>query len=195
MSSNYNGQFLTVEGIDGSGKTTVVRKLSENLLLRRTREPTNSPIGQLAGEFSNENCPKYLDLFLFLADRINHIEEYIIPALEQGDKIICDRFSDSTIAYQTVGKSTEEAEFIRRAARMSDITPDLTILLDIPVDVALERCSGDSYENKEFLEEVRVEYLHLARNNNRIKRVDATQEAGEVLKECAALVEESNGSL
>lgn len=188
--------FCTVEGIDGSGKTTVAARLSEETDTYYTQEPTSYDTGQLLREALSEDTPKYYDLFLFLADRVKHIDEHITPVLESGNSIICDRFSDSTIAYQSAGRSRSEREFIKHVVRYTDMEPDVTILIDVGVETALERCSDDDkHEQAAFLEQVRSNYLRLAEEYDRIHVVDGEQSVEGVLADCKDILEVNDGSL
>ena len=142
-------RFVTIEGGDGSGKTRQVGLLDEYLnscgvsrLL--TREPGGTPLGKDLRKLLLEGRPESLsvetELFLILADRAQHVREVIEPALGQGKLVVSDRFADSTLAYQGYGRGMDRA-LLRRLNHMATggTMPELTIILDCPVEVALAR--------------------------------------------------------
>ena len=149
------GRFIVLEGIDGCGKTTQLQQLSEWLpvsglmpagaTLHLTREPGGTPLGQALRELllhpPQASAPAHTaELLLYAADRAQHVEQLIRPALERGDWILSDRFSGSTLAYQGDGRGLD-ASIIRDLERIATagITPDLTLWLDLPIDVSLHR--------------------------------------------------------
>lgn len=172
--------FISFEGIDGSGKTTQLRLLSERLLSAKLsfqilREPGGTELGEkirhmlldAGGQMSDET-----ELFLFFAARAELVRSVIRPALTRGELIICDRFYDSTLAYQGYGRGLGA----RRMQTLVDwavgeTRPDLTILVDTPVEVALSRMhrrdgeAADRIESEgaRFMERVRQGYLELAK--------------------------------
>ena len=181
------GRLITVEGIDGAGKSTQVARLAA--VLERhgyrtvtTREPGGTPMGETLRRLLLETdlplAPE-AELLLFLADRAQHVASVIKPALADGVIVLCDRFSDSTIAYQGYGRERDVADVRRWDAESRDgIEADLTILLDCPVAVALSRLSrpDDRYQalDTSFHERVRAGFLALAAAApDRIHRVDA----------------------
>ncbi len=166
--------FITFEGIDGSGKT-LQSELLVGFLRNRgvssilTKEPGGTKFGEWvkSGIFEKNVCPKAC-LFLFLADRAQHVEEVIKPALSKGVWVVCDRFSDSTISYQSFGFGLD----LDIVMRMNDfstggIEPDITFILDVPVEVAKKRIEGRSkmcgFDDKSysFMERVREGFLHV----------------------------------
>lgn len=177
MPSSRRGVFITFEGPEGSGKTSQLRALAEFLRAQQhpvvtTREPGGTAIGQHIREVLLQ--PEYGDLhpraevLLFLADRAQHVEEVIRPALQRGDIVLCDRFADSTLAYQGYGHGRFSLEQLREliAFAVQGIWPELTILLDLPVEQGLARNHGrrDRLErlDLDFHRRVRQGYLELA---------------------------------
>jgi dTMP kinase len=165
--------FITFEGIEGAGKTTLAHHLADWLRaqgvpVRLTREPGGSALGaQVRPILLNEPLDAWAELFLFLADRRQHTLQIILPALEQGVWVLCDRYADSTLVYQGYGRGLDIA-LIRRlnAIATSDLTPDLTVLIDLPVEDALARANAPNRfeaETQAFHERIREGYLQLAR--------------------------------
>lgn len=162
------GNFIVLEGIDFSGKTTHSKKLvewikSKNYRVIATEEPTEGAIGKLIRNYLKRGdvSPTVFAL-LFAADRVEHIEKVINPLLSEGVIVVSDRYVESSIAYQAAGGL--DVEWIENINRFA-IEPDLTILLDIDPEVALTRKKEvrDSFENVEFLKKVRQIYLERAR--------------------------------
>ncbi len=146
-----NGLFITFEGTEGSGKTTQLRLLAAVLKEYRvphivTREPGGSSLStQLRHWILNKLEYKLMprtELLLFLADRAQHVGEVIEPALKQGKVVLCDRYSDSTLAYQGGGRGFEMKllKILNQVA--SELKPDLTLLFDLPVEVGLQAGPG-----------------------------------------------------
>ena len=144
-------RFVTIEGGDGSGKTRQVGLLDEYLNSRGvsrllTREPGDTPLGKDLRKLLLEGRPESLsdetELFLILADRAQHVREVVEPALGQGKLVVSDRFADSTLAYQGYGRGMDLA-LLRRLNLMATggTMPELTIILDCPVEVALARAA------------------------------------------------------
>ncbi len=194
------GRFLTFEGIEGVGKSTQVERLSSALNSRGvahvvTREPGGTPLAesirQVVLTARAEIMPPTAELLLMFAARAVHLANHIEPNLRAGRWVICDRFTDATFAYQGGGRQLS-AEPIRELESMVQGTrrPDLTILLDAPVEVALARAAArnagaaaDRFERErnEFFERVRNAYLaRAAAEPARIALVDAAQAADDV---------------
>lgn len=167
------GKFIVFEGIDGSGKGTLLQMMADklrenNIPVVTTKEPTDGPCGQLLrqvlrGEISLSNTSTAL---LFAADRADHIASLHEHILE-GTTVLCDRHTLSSIAYNSDSYSEEWILAINQASR-SQLLPDLTILLDLPVEVALSRIAKrgddrDLYENAEQLQQIRQNYLYWAK--------------------------------
>lgn len=194
------GRFVTLEGIEGVGKTTQVARLSSALSARGvahvvTREPGGTPLAesirQVVLSAREETLPPTAELLLMFAARAVHLANHIEPNLRAGRWVICDRFTDATFAYQGGGRRLG-AEPIRELETLvqGSLRPDLTILLDAPVDAALARAAArnaggaaDRFEREraEFFERVRNAYLaRAAAEPNRIALVDATQSVEDV---------------
>lgn len=196
------GIFITIEGIDGSGKTTLAQILNSWLEMKGysvvlTREPGGTPAGnQIRNIILNTpDIPPLAQLFLFLADRFIHVEQVIIPALQKGKIVICDRYFDSTVAYGGYGHGID-LDFIKKVNSVAskNTTPHLTILLDAPPQITLPRVLTKTiFESKgiEFYERVRKGYLKLAEEeSDRIKVIDATQPLPLVFGKAQELIKE-----
>ena len=185
------GKFITIEGTEGVGKTTniefIKQWLNENKIdFIATREPGGTPLAeQLRGlllQPRDEAVDETAELLMVFAARAQHLNQVIIPALEQGKWVLCDRFTDATYAYQGGGRqmNTETIgnleNLVQRALR-----PDAVLLLDIPVEQGLERARGrgelDRFEQEDiaFFERVRTAYLQRAKNNDDYHVLDASQ--------------------
>jgi len=185
------GFFVTFEGIDGSGKTTVANLVAD--YLRRqglpvllTAEPNTTYIKQSLMTVNERTA--WTEAFLFLADRAEHVAKVIRPALQRGEIVVCDRFIDSTIAYQGFGLGLP-VDLLRRLndTATGGLVPNLTILLDIEPEIGLRRSQRKTiFERRslEFHERVRYGYLWLAsREPHRIKIVDAFQPLESVVEQ------------
>jgi dTMP kinase len=198
------GLFITLEGIEGSGKTTQALRLKD-LLNRRglevvvTREPGGSPIAEKIREIlldpRNRKMVALTELFLYEASRTQHVAEIIRPALESGKCVICDRFFDASTAYQgnARGLDTQIVTGLNLLAT-GGIKPDLTVVLDLPVDIGLRRLgkSLDRIESEaiEFHERVREGYLEIARNDPaRIKVIDGSGTIDDTFMKVSEIVE------
>lgn len=185
-------QFITLEGGEGTGKSTQAKRLAAGLKERGveaivTREPGGSPgAEQIRGLLVHGEPGRWSALtetLLVFAARVDHVERTIKPALDAGKWVISDRFTDSTYAYQGVARGTDR-EIIRRvqSAAIGDFKPNLTIVLDLPVSVGLERAkvrSGDENRferfNSEFHEKLRQAFIDIAkRNGDRCMLLDAS---------------------
>ncbi len=198
--TSISGRFLTIEGIEGVGKTTQVARLSRTLADRGishvvTREPGGTPLAEKIRELvlspREESLPPVAELLLMFAARAVHLANHIEPNLSTGSWVVCDRFTDATYAYQGAGRRMSQddircLETIVQGARR----PDLTLLLDVPVDVGLERSRRrhagktlDRFEREraEFFERVRDGYLLRARAEpERIAVIDAAASMDDV---------------
>jgi dTMP kinase len=205
------GKFITLEGIDGSGKTTQLVRLASRLEeagfdVVTTREPGGTPLGQkLRAAFleTRDAVSPRAELLLFAADRAQHVDHLIRPALDQGRIVISDRYADATAAYQGAGRGFDAAavnEVIRLAT--GGLKPDLTLFFDIPVELALKRMRGRSgngeaanrmdSESVEFYERVRTAYLEIAASEpQRFRVIDASRTVEEIQREAYAAVEEA----
>jgi len=197
------GLFVTVEGVEGSGKTTVAEAIADNLSRKGltvmvTAEPGATSVGnhirQLLATVDERTA--WTEAFLFLADRAEHVTKVIKPALEQGKIVLCDRFTDSTIAYQGFGLGLP-LEWLTQlnAIATNGLVPDLTLLLDIDPEVGLKRSQRETvFERRslDFHQRVRWGYLWLAKQEpHRIKVIDASQPLESVLAQAMQLVEEA----
>ena len=183
----YSGYFITFEGMDGCGKSTQI-ELTKNLLEQNgynvvvTREPGGERLGlklrEILLHYDGKVSPS-CELFLYLADRAQHIDNIVKPALIEGKIVICDRHTDSTIAYQGFGRGLD----IERLKQLNNIatngiTPNLTLLYDVSVATSRSRVGKDKdrleSEKEEFFAKVRDGFLQLAKENpSRIKVVNA----------------------
>src|ERR1700691_6199525 len=186
------GRFISLEGIEGAGKSTLARALEATLVargltVRLTREPGGTPLAErlraLLLERGAERITAEAETLLMFAARAVHLENLIRPVLASGTWVICDRFSDATRAYQGAGRGVDP-ELIEQLARAvhADLWPQRTLLLDLPVELGLVRAhkraaQGDRFEDEDrrFFERVRARYLELAATQSaRVRIVDAT---------------------
>jgi dTMP kinase len=196
------GRFITLEGIDGAGKSTHLPWLKECLERQgkrvwTTREPGGTPLGERLRELLlHESMTRVGEALLMFAARREHCEREIWPRLKDGTWIVCDRFADATYAYQGGGHGVarETIAALERAA-LGDFRPDRTLLFDVPVAVARQRLDDgralDKFESErgEFFVRVRDAYLERARAEpGRIRVVDATRPRGEVRAELEEIV-------
>lgn len=196
--------FVTFEGIDGSGKTTISRLVAETLRSRGhavflTSEPTTGWLGDAVRRGVEGDVGAISEAFLFLADRAAHLRE-IRPHLVAGDLVLCDRYADSTYAYQGVrleGTLPDPIRFLQKASEGWIVRPDLTILLRIPPEVAIERIKSRQpkvgFEDLALLKRVAATYDRLAKSR-RFVVVDATYSAEAVCDEVIAAIEKRLGS-
>jgi dTMP kinase len=196
-------RFMTFEGGDGSGKTTQIAALASYLGDRGrdcllTREPGGTSLGkmirQAVVQVGDQEIAPSTELFLYLADRAQHVSEVIEPAIAAGKLVLCDRFTDSTLAYQGYGRGIDLKQ-LRQFNDIADrgVRPDLTLLLDCPVEQGLARTarrpskSGQPQEDRfereeiEFHRRVRAGFLELARAEPaRFRIIDASRSEAEV---------------
>lgn len=197
------GRLITLEGIEGAGKSTVAAALREALESRGievclTREPGGTPLAErvralVLGHGEEPLAPQAELLLMFAARRI-HVDNLIRPALERGHWVLCDRFTDATRAYQGGGRGMP-ADFIETLAGAvhPDVNPDLTLLLDLPVALGLSRAAGrrgvpDRFESEDvaFFERVRARYLELGRAQARFAVIDASRPLATVTADAVA---------
>jgi dTMP kinase len=207
--STIPGRFLTIEGIEGVGKSTQVARLSAALSERGiahvvTREPGGTPLAEKIREIvltvREESLPPTAELLLMFAARAVHLANHVEPNLRAGRWVICDRFIDATYAYQGGGRRLS-IDHIRQLQTMVQGArlPDLTVLLDAPVEKALERAhqrnagaAADRFESEraEFFERVRDAYrARAAAEPNRIAVIDASQSIDGVALQVLQLLE------
>lgn len=203
------GIFITIEGPDGAGKTSVIKELIPMLAktvqqeIVATREPGGSRIAEEIRELilnpENTEMDIRTEALLYAAARRQHLIEKIIPALEAGKVIICDRFVDSSLAYQGVARGigvSEVAEINQFAT--GNLSPDLTLYLDIEAHLGLERINQNKknrqfdrldQETLAFHEKVRSAYLDIAKEqSDRVVQIDASQELEKVVEDCYQVI-------
>ena len=191
------GLFITFEGADGCGKTTQLNLVKEMLTEKgyevvTTREPGSLELGKKIREILLHYDGVVADrceIFLFLADRAQHVETFIKPAIEQGKIVLCDRHVDSTIAYQGYarGQNIQLLKDLNKIA-VNNVSPDLTLLFDVATEIAQERVGSekDRMESTgiEFHRKVRQGYLELQKENpDRIKLINANNSIENVYEE------------
>jgi dTMP kinase len=183
------GRFLTLEGVDGAGKSTHASWIAQalrdqGLTVLETREPGGTPLGErLRDCLLSESMSLEAETLLMFAARSEHLSQVIEPALAAGTWVLCDRFTDATYAYQGGGRELGQARIAALEAWVHpDLQPDLTWLFDVPLEVARARRSGarepDRFEREQdaFFERTRAVYLARAEQSpGRIRRIDATQ--------------------
>jgi dTMP kinase len=190
--SPNSGRFITLEGIEGAGKSTVAQLVTEwlaarGITARVTREPGGTPLAERVRKIvldrGDEAVSPRAETLLMFAARSIHVENLIRPALARGEWVICDRFTDASRAYQGYGRGMDLAWIEQLATAVhGDLQPDCTLLLDLPVEVGLTRARGRSgvaadrfeAEAAEFFERVRQGYLQIARSEpQRVRVIDA----------------------
>jgi dTMP kinase len=196
--TRQRGAFITLEGVDGAGKSTLIPWIAGRL--RRpgreivvTREPGGTPLAEkLRALVLNEAMDPLSETLLLFAGRFDHVQKIILPALTRGAWVVCDRFTDATIAYQGGGKGVA-AELIRRLAQSvhPGLAPDQTFVFDCPYEVSRSRLSAsgrslDRFEAEEraFFDRVRAAYRELAvAEPDRVRIIDGSQAPWEVKAE------------
>lgn len=205
--------FISFEGIEGAGKSTAQRLLADLLRERGhvpllTREPGGCSLGRnlrpILLDARLSGLSDRAELYLFLADRAQHVAEVVRPALESGQTVLCDRYTDSTLAYQGYGRGID-CEQLRRGNETATggLVPELTILLDLPVATGLARAGQRNREegtvlskgrfdaeSQNFHERVRQGYLELAGEEpQRFAVIDATEPPEDVSLQCLCAME------
>ena len=197
------GKFIVIEGIDGSGKTTQINQLSqwligtdlipENNQLVITREPGGTKLGKLIRSLlldtSKENSPDSItELLLYAADRAQHVNEIIRPSINKGDWVISDRFCGSTLSYQGYGRKLD-INLIKdlEAIATQGIAPDITFLLDIPIEESIRRRRNRKddrieKEGREFLSNVSIGFQALSEDSN-WKKISAIDSKEKIISE------------
>jgi len=197
--------YVTVEGIDGSGTTTVSRRLANALTtddrdVLLTTEPFDREWhGEAVREALSRDTSSVTDLFLFLADRAEHLEHRVRPALADGMTVVSDRGHDSTYAYQRSrvdGVVPNPWQWFDDMYDPWNLTPDLTLYLDCTVEVAMERGDNEEkYETEQNLREVQTQYDHLAtRFSDRYAVIAAGEPLDEVVADCVAVTRRAMGA-
>ncbi len=199
------GKFITVEGIEGVGKSTNMDFIHRQLLAAGkdvvvTREPGGTPLGEairgLLLDPEYKGMDPVCELQLMFAARAEHLARVIRPALENGQWVLCDRFTDATYAYQGGGRGIDSGVIARLEELVQgDFRPDVTLLLDVPVEVGLaragQRSSPDRFEQEqvEFFERVRQCYLRMAKDHTgRYRIIDASQPLEQVQQQLNAVM-------
>lgn len=205
-----HGFFITVEGGEGAGKSTMLAFMRDWLAKAGhdvvvTREPGGTPLGERVRDILLHARELHMtaetEALLMFAARAEHLERVIRPALDAGKTVLCDRFTDATYAYQGGGRGLSAARIAQLEAWVQGaLRPNLTLLLDVPVDVGLQRANQRSEpdrferEQKEFFERVRATYLDRARHEpQRMRVIDASRTPEEVRQQIAAVLGEHIG--
>ncbi|MCP5208963.1 MAG: dTMP kinase [Hahellaceae bacterium] len=200
------GKFITVEGIEGVGKTTNIDFIRKKIDAAGfgcevTREPGGTPMAEEIRNTLLNNRTEFVceetELLLMFASRAQHLKQFILPKLSHGDWIVCDRFTDATYAYQGYGRGQSLANIaLLENMVQSTFRPDCTILLDAPVEIGLQRAKKrgelDRFEkeNIAFFSRVRDGYLELAaKNPHRYRIVDATGAIEEVQQQLSLVID------
>ena len=195
--------FITFEGIDGCGKSTVASTIAQRLKeqgknVELTLEPTRTWLGEAVRRSYTEEIHPYTEAFLFLADRATHTE-WIKEKIAQGNIIISDRYSDSTVAYQAAqfheklgGPMPEYLKWLQEVSRPVIITPNLTLLLDVDPEISLGRLNSraemEKFETLENLKLVRKNYLAIAKDSPHFKIIDSSKSLEEVVEEAWKII-------
>lgn len=195
-------KFITLEGMDGAGKSTHIPRIIEMLTARghevvSTREPGGTPLGERLRELLlHEAMHAETETLLMFAARREHIANVIVPALQRGAYVLSDRFTDATFAYQSGAKgvSARKVEILEHWVQ-EELQPDVTLLFDVPVEVSIARLAGarspDKFEREsaEFFTKIRNAYLERARQNpQRFRIIDASQSLQDVAKSVEDIV-------
>ena len=203
----YKGKFITIEGSEGAGKSTNIRHIQDylnnkNIDFISTREPGGTPIAEkirdLLLDKTNTSLCSDAELLLMFAARAQHLNELIIPALESGKWVLSDRFTDASYAYQGGGRglSWEKIAQLEQFVQ-GDLRPDATILLDIPVELGMERVRNrgetDRFEQEQlsFFKRIRNAYLTLAKEHpERFHIIDTQPAIEDVHKQLTQVMDE-----
>lgn len=204
--SSKKGLFITVEGVDGAGKSTAMAWLAEQIAAQRTtvlsREPGGTPLGERLRELLlHEAMDLETETLLMFAARREHIAQVILPALARGEVVISDRFTDATFAYQGGGRGVafDKITQLERWVQ-GDLQPDFTLLFDVPLDVARARLTQraaqtqealDKFEQEsfEFFKRTREAYLQrAAQSPQRMAVIDSTRSLDEVKAQIRAAI-------
>ncbi len=196
------GLFITFEGADGCGKTTQLNLLKDYLTAKGyavilTREPGGKGLGEKIREILLNYDGKVADRcesFLFLADRAQNIETIVKPAIESGKIVLCDRHTDSSVAYQGYGRGLdiEQIKMLNNLATGGK-QPDLTLVFDVDIETSMQRVGNEKdrmeSSSKEFFNRVRNGYLEMAKQEpERLKIVDSTKSIDEVHKRVIEII-------
>ena len=200
------GKFISIEGVEGAGKSTQVSFIQDYLTslgktVVVTREPGGTELSEKIRNLLLEPSPNSMDndteLLLMFASRAEHVSKVINPALHRGEWVLCDRFLDATYAYQGAGRGIQKQRIQQIADwTLKGLTPDLTLLFDLPVELGLERVlerkgEMDRFEQEKinFFKKIRKSYLKSAKAEpNRIKIVDASLSITKIQKQLTQLI-------
>lgn len=202
-----SGRFITIEGGEGTGKSTLIAALSNRLTDKGvphllTREPGGTPLAERIRELvlsppGDDEWSPVAEALLMNAARADHVEKKIAPALARGEWVVCDRFIDSTRVYQGIGGVSDELLAIMQQEVTAQAFPDLTLILDAPVDMVIERRADrgttDTFEARptSFHEAVREGFLRVAAASpDRCVVIDALQVPAAVLDQALKAIEE-----
>jgi len=195
------GRFFTFEGIDGSGKTTISRMVYEEVREKWnavwTKEPTDGWLGKSVERAVEEGRDAATVALLFAADRKEHLKD-INKWLDEGKTVICDRYADSTIAYQAVNLSgtDEPVKWLEELHLPFYVEPDITFLFVIDPSTAINRLEGRNlspFEKISFLEKVQENYLRIAEGSKRFIKLDATESREKLKERCLKIMEREMG--
>ena len=192
--------FISFEGTEGVGKTTLIRKIYDHFIAQGqdvvlTREPGGTPMAEqiralLLSVNHEEKMCNDTELLLMYAARAQHLSQVVLPALEAGKTVLCDRFTDASFAYQCAGRGLSEDKLLLLNANFVSRMPDFTFWLDAPIEIGmnLARARGelDRFEQEKvtFFEKVRAGYETLSvRHPERVKRLDASQSPEQVFEQ------------
>ncbi len=203
------GLFITLEGPDGAGKTSQLSGIAQILEeqgynVRTTREPGGTKLGTAIRSLllnpDHDNMAEKTEVLLYAADRAQHVQELILPALTKGEVVVCDRYTDSTLAYQGFGRNLD-LEFLKQVNSIATggLLPDLTLILDLPAEQGLNRIikgrlKGAGVDRMEgqalkFHQNVRAGYLAIAtKEAERCRVIDASEDIEQVSKAVAEAV-------
>lgn len=198
--------FISFEGTEGVGKTTLIRKIHEHLIeqgqdIVLTREPGGTPMAEqirslLLSVNHEESMSNDTELLLMYAARAQHLQQVIVPALAAGKTVLCDRFTDASFAYQCAGRGLSKEKLQLLNANFVSHMPDITFWLDAPTELGMSRARArgalDRFEQEKaaFFEKVRSGYQELwERQGERIKRLDATQTPEQVFHQALACLQ------
>ena len=200
------GLFITLEGGDGAGKSTQIRNIKsffemKGLVVVHTREPGGTQISEKLRDIlldsHNTEMDAVTEMLIYAASRAQHVRELVKPALDEGSVVICDRFLDSSIAYQAYGRGLGDMVKIVNSYATDGLTPDITFWMDIDPDAGKERVSkmGDfdrlEMEARDFHYRVYEGYKSMAQSEpDRIKRIDASRSVEEISAEIIKYLEE-----
>lgn len=197
------GKFITLEGIDGAGKSTHLSFIAERLRAQGrqvvvTREPGGTPLGEMLRDLVlSQKMHVETETLIMFASRREHIEKVIVPALEKGIWVLSDRFTDATFAYQGGGRGIAQTRLqILENWVQSGLQPDLTLLFDVPLEISRERLSHNmsldrfEQEKQDFFARVRQAYLdRAAAHPQRMRVINGSRSIAEIQAELAPLLE------